>query len=562
MAVFEKKKTALPLDDTVPLQCTIEAAQNVETHIDYVIRVQRGPNPEKNWQIHRRYSDFVALHEQLKSSNLELPLPPKKIFGNMEREFVADRQMALQRYLNLILSHHMLSSSLIFKRFLDPSNYPINLSEVALQHVSMLFRSEPYWDVIEPLKDIGWRIRKCFFMVRPKDQPKVKQVLAWSAFGADKVLDNRDLVPILKIMPSLQHPFIYPVTFATCQDTGGFVIRTFHGTGTLRDHICKTKPKGPFLKKYCRPKAYTGFDMSTIKLYGRQILEALKFLHERDFPYGHLHAGNVMLEGNACRLLDLENSLLGLPCYYKAYIMQFRKINSMEAVDIYSFGHLLYEMTFGNPLNAASKDDFPHTVPPQIKAVLESILTTEACKTKMPTIDELLENALFEDVPISLGEKPQFRIPSKSKEPLLQCKAAVEKRLKEAQKSISSFRRLSKAQAHHNSEEERKKRKKALKKRMSEQSINSAPSSEAPETQPTSPSTNGESQPSNGITSPTSPSPNSSVPAPPPPAAAPNLNGHGLAPSSERSALLGSIQNFNKAGLKRQSTIDKSAPAI
>lgn len=33
MAVFEKKKSVLALDDTVPLQCTIEAAQNVETHI-------------------------------------------------------------------------------------------------------------------------------------------------------------------------------------------------------------------------------------------------------------------------------------------------------------------------------------------------------------------------------------------------------------------------------------------------------------------------------------------------------------------------------------------------
>ncbi|PIK44039.1 putative PX domain-containing protein kinase-like protein [Apostichopus japonicus] len=328
-----------------------------------------------------------------------------------------------------------------------------------------------------------------------------------SAFGADKVLDNRDLAPLLKVMPSLQHPFIYPVTFATCQDTGGFVIRTFHGTGTLRDQICKTKPKGQFLKKYCRPKAYVGFDTATIKLYGRQILEALKFLHEKDFPYGHLHAGNVVLEGNACRLLDIENSLLGLPGYYRPYIVQFRKINTMQAVDVYCFGHLLYEMTFGNPLNAASKDDFPHTVPPQIKDVLESILTTEACKTKMPTIDELLENPLFADAPITLGEKPQFRVSSKSKEPLTQATAAVEKRLKDSQKKISSFRRLNKAQAHHNSEEEKKRRKKAVKKRMSEQSMNPNPDS----SQPSKPDSNGDNHStSNGVTSPSSPSPNSS----------------------------------------------------
>lgn len=28
-------------------------------------------------------------------------------------------------------------------------------AEIALQHVSMFFRSEPKWEVVEPLKDIG-----------------------------------------------------------------------------------------------------------------------------------------------------------------------------------------------------------------------------------------------------------------------------------------------------------------------------------------------------------------------------------------------------------------------
>ena len=56
-------------------------------------------------------------------------------------------------------------------------------------------------------------------------------------------------------------------------------------------------------------------------------LQALKFLHEKGLPYGHLHAGNVILEGNACRLLDIENTLLGLPFFYRGYLSHFRKIN-------------------------------------------------------------------------------------------------------------------------------------------------------------------------------------------------------------------------------------------
>ena len=75
-------------------------------------------------QINRRYSDFVTLHEGLKICGLELGLPPKKVFGNMEREFIAERQQALQAYLNRILSHQLLSSSFLVKRFLDPTRYP------------------------------------------------------------------------------------------------------------------------------------------------------------------------------------------------------------------------------------------------------------------------------------------------------------------------------------------------------------------------------------------------------------------------------------------------------
>ncbi|XP_072027305.1 PX domain-containing protein kinase-like protein isoform X2 [Amphiura filiformis] len=512
MAVFEKRKSMkVDLDDTIPLTCAIEAAQNVQTHIDYVIRVQRGPVPENSWQINRRYSDFDSLNDQLKVCGMDLPLPPKKVFGNMDREFIAERQQALHKYLQLVLIHHLMSGSIYIKRFLDPTRYPAEMQEAALQHVSMLFRSEPFWEVVEPLKDIGWRIRRNYFLVKPKDQPKVKQVLAWSAYGPDKVLNDKDLLAIMKLLPTIQHPFIYPVTFATANETGGFTIRTFHATGTLRDFICKAKPKHHFLKKYCHPKHTTQFNMMNIKTFGRQILEALKFLQEKGIPYGHLHTGNIMLEGNTCRLLDLENSVLGLPSYYREYIIQFKKVITTEAVDVYCFGHVLFEMTFGSPLNAPSKDDFPHTVPAPIKSVLESILNTEPLKTKLPTIDDLLADPLFADVPVGNLSSIQLRVSSKLKDPLKVAKeSGVEKRLKEDAKQIASYRRLNKAQAHHYSDEEKKKRKRAsAKKRMSQQQTISE--------QPVSPAASDESgSTANGsvsdVTSPASPMSTSSTP--------------------------------------------------
>ena len=63
---------------------------------EYIVRVQRGPLAENSWTIRKRYSDFVTLDTELHISNIELVLPPKKVFGNMGREFVAERQSGLQ----------------------------------------------------------------------------------------------------------------------------------------------------------------------------------------------------------------------------------------------------------------------------------------------------------------------------------------------------------------------------------------------------------------------------------------------------------------------------------
>lgn len=61
-----------------------------------MIRTQRGPLPDKSWRVSRRYNDFVQLNGVLCNSGVSLPFPPKRIIGNMEPEFIAQRQLALQ----------------------------------------------------------------------------------------------------------------------------------------------------------------------------------------------------------------------------------------------------------------------------------------------------------------------------------------------------------------------------------------------------------------------------------------------------------------------------------
>lgn len=57
----------------------------------------RIPDVENKWNVSHRYSDFAQLHAALKVGVTTLPtLPPKKVFGNTDRDFINERRVALQ----------------------------------------------------------------------------------------------------------------------------------------------------------------------------------------------------------------------------------------------------------------------------------------------------------------------------------------------------------------------------------------------------------------------------------------------------------------------------------
>ncbi|KAM6981118.1 PX domain-containing protein kinase-like protein [Aplochiton taeniatus] len=574
MAFLEKSSPGrLLLDDTVALTAIIEASQNLQSHTEYIIRVQRGVSTENSWQIIRRYSDFDMLNSSLLISGINLPLPHKKLLGNMDREFIAERQRGLQAFLDSITQHHLLCTCELVKKFLDPNNYSANYTEIALQQVSMFFRSDPKWEVVDPLKDIGWRIRKKYFLIKNKDLPKERQVLSWVDLGPDTFLSDKDLQSIMKLLPNLTFPYIYPVTFASVNESSALVIRLFHEKGTLRDHICKVKPKEPFLRKYGNPKKIQGLELQQIRTYGRQILEALKFLHNKKLYYGHLHAGNVVLEDNTCKLLDVENSLLGLPSFYRPYLIQFRKINTTESFDVYCFGHLLYEMTYGRPPDTVPVDQYPPAPYTSVVSVLQSILSTEASKAGLPTVGQLMQTAPFSEVLLYHSEKEHFKIPSKLRDALKNAKECLEKRLQEEQRVVYQHRRLTRAQSHHGSEEEKKKRK-ILARKKSRQSAYE--NEEDLSVKYNNNSGSGASSPPTSPSSPTPPSATGDQAAPPPPPPPPPCGPADWAGSSpcpqpppssngvgtERTALLGSIQSFSQGKLKKTQTCDRSQPLI
>ncbi|KAK4884313.1 hypothetical protein RN001_000584 [Aquatica leii] len=460
MAIFEQERTKkVLLDDTETLSCVIENWRTIDGHTEYIIRVHRGPFSQKTWRIYKRYNDFLALHSYLQTSGLPLPLPPKKIIGNRDPEFISERQQGLQKYLNSVLMNPILVSSLPAKSFVDPANYCQPFSEIALQHVSLALRGEVGWEVVGPLSEIGWRLRKHFYQVRCKTLPKDELIASWTDFGPDKYLNDKDIHVVFKCINQMQHPYIYPIELCLCTDIGGLVVRNSSINGSLRDNICGAKPRMSFLKKYGNPKGHKPLNSSQVALYGRQILEALKFLKDKGLYYGHLHTGNIIIENDRVKLLDIENGVLGVPSFYRPYFIQHKRICNQEAIDIYCFGHTIYEMTFGAPLQESTMDSLPSDCPANLRSVLESILSSESCKNGLPTIDNLLHHPFFSAIVLSLqqNEKAQLKIPTSTKDQLKAAQTQLEERLREEQKLVRSQKRLVRVQELMSSEEEKKK---------------------------------------------------------------------------------------------------------
>lgn len=155
----------------------------------------------------------------------------------------------------------------------------------------------------------------------------------------------------------------------------------------------------------------------------------------------------IIVDGVA-RLVDIENFILGVASFYRPFFIQHSKINTYELIDVYSFGHLLYELTFGFPLQESIIRQPIECSSEKLKDLLESILSKDACKVGLPSLERLVQHPFWhEHVPkfheqymsASDATKHSLKLTNNAKEQIKIAAQKTDQRLRDEQRSVSKI---------------------------------------------------------------------------------------------------------------------------
>ncbi|XDV26867.1 hypothetical protein PO909_030494 [Leuciscus waleckii] len=96
----------------------------------YKILVRRAP--DESWHIFRRYTDFSGLHDKLKEifPAFNFVLPPKRWFNNFNAEFLEERQLGLQDFLQHLVAQKYLRNSEAVREFLCLDDPPTSFGDI------------------------------------------------------------------------------------------------------------------------------------------------------------------------------------------------------------------------------------------------------------------------------------------------------------------------------------------------------------------------------------------------------------------------------------------------
>ncbi|EQC34148.1 AGC protein kinase [Saprolegnia diclina VS20] len=313
---------------------------------------------ESTWSVYRRYREFTALYDKLKlRPRLRLPtLPPKKIIGSFEPEFLARRQYELGQWLDQLLTYEPLSNA----------TNPHECDEVV--RFLTWKADQPPFPVEQPADFLNLQDSSSNAPRVNLTDFKMIQVIGRGSFGkvvlvghhatkklyAMKMLNKANIVKRKqvehtrterRVLGYTKHPFIVGLHFAFQTPQRLYFVLDYCPGGELFYHLTRMKKLPEHMACY----------------YAAEITLALEHLHGLGVVYRDLKPENILLtkEGHV-KLADFglakegitdgvygTNSLCGTPEYLPPEILD--RLGHGTAVDWWNLGMVLYEMLTGLP---------------------------------------------------------------------------------------------------------------------------------------------------------------------------------------------------------------------
>eukprot|EP00053_Salpingoeca_punica_P015712 m.145368 g.145368 ORF g.145368 m.145368 type:complete len:405 (+) comp16784_c0_seq9:254-1468(+) len=270
----------------------------------------------------------------------------------------------------------------------------------ALVTCKYFLRGSPEYSFLEQFPELGSRMQKHWFAVRSSTKGDMMMMILPRSPTCAFPWSKKVRGSVQDIFAMVKHPFVFPVVDFDMMDTSepnqAIFLQPLCPQGSLKDVIYNSTPVHPWGVKY-RHKG-SPLSVRRIGIYGRQILEGMLFLQGLGLTYGQLHAGNVMMVEDTCRITGYENSLFGYRSRMHPLVKPVAK-KDKKAADSLCFGHLIYEMALGYELETAkpSLNQLLGQCPPELQEVLSFIFFSV---DEIPSLEQIRRHVFFGNVPL------------------------------------------------------------------------------------------------------------------------------------------------------------------
>lgn len=326
-----------------------------------------------SWVIYRRYQEFKMLNDRLRPLGVRVPLlPPKKLLGSFEPEFITKRQAELSEWLRGLLNYDRVDQSAKNPHLLEEvrsfltskADQPPLLLERLPVRKSRFFGAalaDAYDDrendsnavmkqnvALSDFKMIQVIGRGSFGKVVLVGHKETKKLFAMKILSKENIVKRKQVEHTRterRVLGCTKHPFIVGLHYAFQTPQRLYFVLDYCPGGELFYHLSRMKKL---------PEHMACF-------YAAEITLALEHLHGLGVVYRDLKPENILLTKDGhIKLADFglakegirdgvngTNSLCGTPEYLPPEILD--RQGHGTAVDWWNLGMVLYEMLTGLP---------------------------------------------------------------------------------------------------------------------------------------------------------------------------------------------------------------------